>query len=57
MTRASILYLAQRVAKAEAEYRRARVSRVRGATEKARRKWHLAVARYAAATPAQKAAA
>lgn len=50
-------YLAQRVAKAEAEYRRARVSRVRGATEKARRKWHLAVARYAAATPAQKAAA
>lgn len=49
-------YLAQRVAKAEAEYRRARVSRVRGATEKARRKWIMAKARLEAALGEREAA-
>ena len=53
----TISYLEQRVAKAAAELRRARSSRIKGVLPAADRAYRLAVAKLAAATPANKEAA
>lgn len=56
MKRCDLSYLQHQVEKTFKALQCARVSRIKGATEKARRKWVLAVARLARARPVKRQA-